>query len=199
MTTKNKYFLLHIALAILLAFSASGQPYQAGTVYFGVNNYIEYRAGNLPIIITAPHGGNLMPASIPDRNCMVCVTIADANTDDLAAKMDATLRTSMGGFPHIIINHLHRIKLDANREIVEAANGNAEAEAAWHEWEAFILAAKADIVQKWSKGLMIDLHGHGHTIQRLELGFDLSAAELRLSDATLESTTFRDKTSIKNL
>ena len=189
--------MLLIAFATILVLSASAQPYQAGTIYYGAHNYIEYRAGNLPIIITAPHGGHLTPVSIPDRNCTGCVYVADANTDDLAAKIDEAIRTSMGGYPHIIINHLHRIKLDANREIVEAANGNSEAEAAWHEWESFVLAAKADIVLKWGKGLMIDLHGHGHTLQRLELGFNLSDAELRLSDATLASTTYRDKTAIK--
>ncbi|MBL7813805.1 MAG: T9SS type A sorting domain-containing protein [Saprospiraceae bacterium] len=177
--------------------SLSLNAYQAGTVYYGANNYIEYRAGNLPIIVTAPHGGDIEPVSIPDRSCANCIIIADANTDDLAAKLDASLRTSLNGYPHIIINHLHRSKLDANREIVEAADGNATAEAAWREWEAFVLAAKNNIIQNSGKGLMIDLHGHGHTIQRLELGFDLTAAELRLSDATLDNTTYRDKTSIK--
>jgi N-formylglutamate amidohydrolase len=192
----NARFLL-IAYTLIWSFRAFGQ-YQAGTVYYGANNYIEYRAGNLPIIITASHGGTLTPASIPDRNCTNCTYVQDANTDDLAAKMDAALRTTLGGYPHIIINHLHRIKLDANREIVEAADGNAAAEAAWREWEAFILAAKNDIVQNSGKGLMIDLHGHGHTIQRLELGFGLSASQLRLSDATLATTTYRNQTTIKN-
>jgi hypothetical protein len=187
-----------IFFAMIWSFAASAQTYQAGTVYFSPNNYIEYRAGNLPIIITAPHGGDLLPASIPDRNCVGCVYVTDANTADLASRMDMALQTSIGGYPHIIINHLQRIKLDANREIVEAANGNAESEAAWHEWEKFVIAARADITQKWGRGLMIDVHGHGHTIQRLELGFALSAAELRLSDATLATATYRDQTGIKN-
>jgi N-formylglutamate amidohydrolase len=186
-----------IVYTLISSFSAFGQ-YQVGTVYYGVNNYIEYRAGNLPIIITAPHGGTLEPASIPDRNCTGCVYVQDANTDDLAAKMDAALRTALGGYPHIIINHLHRKKLDANREIVEAADGNAEAEAAWREWETFVLAAKANVVQNSGKGLMLDMHGHGHTIQRLELGFALSGSQLRLSDATLAGTTYRNQTTIRN-
>lgn len=198
MKIRNNALTLLIAFTMILRFSAFGQPYLAGTVYYGVNNYIEYRAGNLPIIITAPHGGALEPMSIPNRNCTDCIYISDANTADLAAKMDAALRTELGGYPHIIINHLHRKKLDANREIVEAANGNAEAEAAWYEWEAFILAAKSTIVQNQGKGLMLDMHGHGHAIQRLELGFALSATQLRLSDATLAGATYRDQTTIKN-
>ncbi|MCF2491489.1 T9SS type A sorting domain-containing protein [Dyadobacter sp. CY347] len=198
MTAKISYlFYSTTVYTILCVFSATAQPFEPGVTYFGANNYIEYRAGNLPIILTAPHGGKLIPLSIPDRNCIGCNYISDANTDDLAIKMDMALRSSMGGYPHIIINHLHRKKMDANREIVEAADGNLEAEAAWKEWEAFILAAKADIVKQTGKGLLIDIHGHGHDNQRIEVGFDLSGNELRLSDATLVSTLYRDKTSIK--
>ena len=42
-------------------------PYVAGQSYTGRNGYIEYIAGNAPVIYTAPHGGNLTPSEIPDR------------------------------------------------------------------------------------------------------------------------------------
>ena len=32
-------------------------PYVPGQSYFGRNNYIEYVAGNAPVIYSAPHGG----------------------------------------------------------------------------------------------------------------------------------------------
>lgn len=41
--------------------------YVAGQSYFGRNGYIEYVAGNAPVILTAPHGGSLTPTGIPDR------------------------------------------------------------------------------------------------------------------------------------
>ena len=31
-------------------------PYVPGQSYFGRNNYIEYLAGNAPVILSAPHG-----------------------------------------------------------------------------------------------------------------------------------------------
>ena len=48
--------------------------YVPGHSYFGANGYIEYVAGNAPVIFTASHGGALLPASIPDRTGARCGT-----------------------------------------------------------------------------------------------------------------------------
>jgi hypothetical protein len=47
--------------------------------------------------------------------------------------------------------------------------------------------------------LVIDLHGHAHSIPRLELGYLLSATELRLSDAALTSGNALSTSSIARL
>lgn len=181
------------------AIISHSQTFQAGNTYLGLKDYIEFRAGNLPIIITAPHGGRLEPTSIPDRNCATCTTVMDANTMELAYQIDTALRQTFGCFPNIIINRLHRKKLDANRGIIEAANSSAEAEVAWQEWHQYIQAAKNDIMRRYGRGILIDLHGHGHTIQRLELGYLLNDSDLRLSDSLLSTPEYRNKISIKNL
>jgi Secretion system C-terminal sorting domain len=46
---------------------------------------------------------------------------------------------------------------------------------------------------------LIDLHGHGHDNQRLELGYLLGDADLRLSDSTLGTPQYKSQMSIKNL
>src|SRR5687768_12645777 len=43
-------------------------PYAAGQMYTGRNGYIEYYAGNSPLIISAPHGGQVLPTEIPLRD-----------------------------------------------------------------------------------------------------------------------------------
>src|ERR1051325_6652706 len=71
------------ALGLLLAAPAAlAQTYVPGQTYFGRSNYIEYTAGNLPIIISAPHGGTLNPAELPDRTYGTFST--DTATDVLA-------------------------------------------------------------------------------------------------------------------
>jgi N-formylglutamate amidohydrolase len=184
---------------VFYAIDSHSQIFQAGNIYLGSKDYIEFRAGNLPIIITAPHGGRLEPASIPNRSCAACLTDMDVNTMELAYQIDTALRQVFGCFTNIIINRLHRKKLDANREIVEAANGSADAEVAWQEWHQYIQAAKNDIVKRYGRGILIDLHGHGHTIQRLELGYLLNGSDFRLSDSIISTPQYRDRSSIKNL
>jgi hypothetical protein len=188
-------------LIIFLLFShlaAYSQHFIPGKSYFGRNNYIEYIAGNLPIIISVPHGGDITPYEIPDRTCGD-ETVTDLYTIDLAKEIRDAINLITGCYPHIIINNLKRTKLDANRDLQEAACGNTFAETAWNEFQNFIDSAVVNVTKKSGKGLYIDLHGHGHTIQRLELGYLLTALQLSYSDATLNSITYKNYNSIRNL
>jgi len=185
-------------LFLFVNISGIAQSYVPGNSYFGRNKYIEYVAGNLPLIISVPHGGNIVPSEIPDRTCGD-ETVTDSYTVNLVNEIKSAIFKLTGCYPHIIICHLKRTKLDANRDISEAACGNEFAGLAWNEFHAFIDTASADIIRKYGKGLLIDLHGHGHTVQRLELGYLLTAAQLRYSNTTLNSSVFVYLSSIRNL
>jgi len=179
-------------------------PYTPGTSYFGRNNYIEYVAGNAPVIFTAAHGGALTPTTIPDRTDLSCggsaTTTTDLNTIELVRAMQQRYFARFGKYPHVIINHLARRKLDANRTETEAACGNLEARTALNEWHDFIDVAKNAILASTGKGWYMDMHGHGHTIQRLELGYLLSASQLDLSDASLDGVrAYQDTASMRTI
>ena len=179
-------------------------PYAPGQSYFGRNNYIEYVAGNAPVIYTAPHGGALTPSEIPDRTASSCggsaTTTTDLNTVDLVRAMRARHFARFGTWPHIVINHLARRKLDANRTEEEAACGDAEALIALDEWHDFIDVAKAAVLQASGRGWYMDMHGHGHSIQRLELGYLLTGAQLDLSNASLDANAaYEDTASMRTI
>jgi hypothetical protein len=179
-------------------------PYVPGQSYFGRNNYIEYVAGNAPVIYTAPHGGNLNPDEIPDRTAARCggsaTTTTDLNTEALVRAMQQKHFARFGTYPHIIINHLTRRKLDANRTEPEAACGNQAALTALGEWHAFIDSAKAAVTRASGRGWYMDMHGHGHAKQRLELGYLLTSSELSLSDAALDANrAFQDTASMRSV
>lgn len=190
---------LLLSFLFALGVSSSLAQYTPGQTYFGTNNYIEYHAGDLPIIISAPHGGYLTPVNIPDRNCSGCVTARDSRTEETAYQIDSAVQVLFGGHPHIIINKLARIKLDANREVVEAAQGNPDAETAWAEYHEFLQAAKDSSKLNFGSALYIDLHGHGHPIQRIEYGYLISRTQLQNSDANLDALNLQNSSSIKHL
>jgi hypothetical protein len=178
-------------------FTATANTPVAGQSYFGRNGYIEYIAGDLPIIITAPHGGTLVPAEIPDRTGTGVTTVRDTNVEELARTISNVFASQTGGRPHVIIVRLRRTKLDANREIIEAALGNRFAGRAWIEFHAFVEAAKQAVIATHGTGFYIDLHGHGHAISRLELGYLLSSGVLGLTDANLNAGTYESQSSIR--
>jgi hypothetical protein len=180
-------------------FTATADPLVPGTTYYGAEQYVEFTAGTLPLVVSAPHGGTLQPATIPNRSGPNATTVRDANTEVLAEDIANAFAARTVGAPHTIIVRLHRIKMDANREIVEAAEGNRTAERTWREYHAFIEAALDQVATAHGRGFYIDLHGHGHTIQRLELGYMLSASDLAGDDAALNSSAMVQKSSIRTL
>ena len=179
-------------------------PYVPGKSYLGRNSYVEYIAGNAPVILTAPHGGMLDPATIPDRTAASCggsvTTVTDLNTAELAREVQQSYFARFGRYPHVIITHLSRRKLDSNRTGREAACGNPEASTAYAEWHGFIDVAKTSVLTSAGRGFYIDLHGHAHTVPRLELGYLLDASELNLSDAELDAApAHEDRSSVRTI
>ena len=162
-----------------------------------LEEYIEVRSGTLPIILTVPHGGSLKPANVLARR--YGVTGTDSNTIPLAEMIIEELSKRYGGKPHTIISHLDRSKLDPNREVEEAAQGDPTAIAAWHRFHDSAQKACNSVMKKSGAGLLLDIHGHRHLDQRVELGYMIkgdilkhSDAELNADAALIASTCIRD-------
>jgi hypothetical protein len=181
--------------ALSVSMAATAEPLVPGRSYFGANSWVEMIAGELPIIVSAPHGGAIR-ADLPTRTGNVTIA-TDLQTEELARDIGSVFRSEIGRAPSLVIMRLHREKIDANREIVEAAQGNPAAERAWYEYHGFIEAARAAIVDAQREGFYIDLHGHGHPINRLEVGYMLSAVNLRGSNQALDADSMVQKSSIR--
>lgn len=150
-----------------------------------VAGWVDATDGSIPFVIVAPHGGDLTPVDLPDRSCSGCTTVNDANTQALAIEIADAFARRIGRRPFVVINRLHRRKFDANRDRAEATGGHAPLDAMWSLFHARIDSAKARAARVHPRALLIDLHGHGHAIPRLELGYLLSAGSLRLPDSLL--------------
>lgn len=189
-----KTFFLPLSLAIV-AGTALAADLTPGKSVFGEHQYVEYIPGDLPLVISSPHGGRETPAEMPDRTSGV-VEI-DANTQELARAIADTIHARTGHYAHLIISRLHRKKLDPNREIEEAAQGNPIAQKAWNEYHAFIKEACEATVKQYGVAFFIDLHGQSHPDVRVELGYQHSAKDLAASDEQLNGPSFVSKSSIQ--
>jgi autotransporter-associated beta strand protein len=95
---------------------------------------------------------------------------------------------------------LQRTKIDCNRNLAQGVyNTNTFATQAWHEFQDYINTGSNSAVAHNGLGFYIDQHGQGHTIQRLELGYLLTASQLANTDTTLNQTTYRTQSSIRTL
>ena len=177
-------------------------PYSPDSIYYGRESYVEYHAGNLPIILSAPHGGWKVPDEIPDRT--YGTTVTDANTYQLTKVLMDSITARFGAKPHVILSQLKRIKLDPNRDSIEAAQEDKYALRAWQEYHHYIETAKKQISDNFGSGLFLDMHGHGQNPDgyydlRIWLGYLLSGNELDQNDEVLNTVSYKNKSSIRAL
>ena len=172
-----------VVSVVACAGKAPTGPHGTDVVRFGPSGYVEHDRGLLPIVLSIPHGPSIAPVTIPDRSG---ITVTDRNTIELGRAIAQAFFKRTGRTPHLVISLLRRTKLDPNRDEADGAQGNAVAALAWNEYHGFIRSALDEVTERHKTGLYIDLHGHGHAKQRLELGYLLSASTLSLTDPQLD-------------
>ena len=131
---------------------------------YEINNYIEYEEGNIPLILSVPHGGQLKCDSIPQRT--VGVLGIDRGTIELAKNLikqiSIEFENSEEGFksPFNIISKVRRSKIDLNRIEHEAFNQNSyiarEIYRFYHNKIEELILKNLKIN---NRSLLIDIHG----------------------------------------
>jgi N-formylglutamate amidohydrolase len=159
--------------------------------------FIEVKEGTLPLIFTVPHGGSLKPTGLMNRRYGSLAT--DAQTRELAAEIDRAVHARFGAAAHFVISHLHRSKLDPNRDLPEAAQEDGVAQETWRAFHAACSVATQRVTAQHGFGLLLDLHGHRHDEPNVELGMLLNSEDLRHTDAELSrDPALLAKTSIQD-
>ena len=176
-----KFIKLTLLLFLISGF-AYAQKWEVGKTYTDDEKWTEFIVGDLPLIISVPHGGAV---TLPDalRDCKGAVTVTDSRTIELAKEIEKAFVAKYNARPFIIISNISRKNVDQNRDMAEGTCGNKAMEKPWNQFHDYIDTALALATKKFGKAIYIDLHGHGHTKQRLEVGYLLKAEELRALDA----------------
>ncbi|KAK4509933.1 54S ribosomal protein L4 mitochondrial [Mucor velutinosus] len=161
-------------------------------------NGVYSRSGNLPLIITAPHGGLLKPESIPNRIGDGSAILGDMYTKDIALGIEQFIVDHYGnGAPYVVVNNISRRKADPNRSLEEGTETEA-GEQVWKAYHGRVKDAVESVLQMSLYGLLVDIHGHTHSSGMIELGYLLSPDELRSDKARLDQAIL-EKSSIQSL
>jgi len=192
-------YLYIICFLSTLVLCVSAQTYTPGNVYYDSSKWVEFIPGTMPLVISVPHGGSVDPVGIPDRSCIGAVTTTDGRTISLARAIINACKKNYGVYPSVIICQLKRTKVDMNREIEIATCSNDSMKAPWRFWHEMVDTAIASAINKFGQTIYIDLHGQGHTKQRLELGYLLSSTQLQTSSTSNNDSLYTNTSSLKNL
>src|SRR5258706_6290004 len=120
-------------------------------------DFIIAQTGNLPVILTAPHGGRAMIPGVPPRTRGT--TGRDTHTLEITQDVAARVATRLGAAPYVVAARFSRKQVDANRSEAEALQSDA-ARPVYHAYHAQIRRFAAEIRQRFPAGaLLIDIHG----------------------------------------
>lgn len=158
------------------------------------NNHIRYYQGDIPLILSAPHGGKFSPNDITDRSSGVFDL--DEYTLELTEDIIQEFHLQIGKIPYVIIGDISRTKVDLNRQR-EKAYEDERAKIVYDEFHGLIQKSEKEIDEKFAKGLYIDIHGQSHPKGYMEFGYLLYNDVLKLADEHLSD--HEHQTSIRTL
>jgi hypothetical protein len=144
-----------------------------------MNKYFQCTKGNMPVLISVPHGGALVPDDIPNRDFGSYKK--DRNTV-LVSKSILRAFETKGLKPYVIVMELHRRRIDVNRGSKEGAQ-HPEMLAVYKSYHNTIKEWRREIQQKFGYCLLIDLHGQKAKRGFVELGYGLSKEHLSSLDS----------------
>lgn len=123
------------------------------------------QAGELPIILSAPHGGTKVVPGVEARTGDAVpggtgpfVVSRDVGTEELVTLIAAGLERRLGKKPYVVKSLAHRKFLDPNRPAAAAYEGD-EAKVVYDAYHAALVRFCREVQSKHRSGLLLDLHG----------------------------------------
>lgn len=130
-------------------------------------DFLVYKSGKSNVILSAPHGGRIKPISIPRRK--YGNRSGDSYTKDLLLRVVELLPNK----PYYIYCNLHRSRIDLNRDMDEATQGNKEMQKLWDIWKYTLDNYLNEVRFFYGKGLYIDIHSHNNH-DKFMIGYGIS-------------------------
>jgi N-formylglutamate amidohydrolase len=128
---------------------------------------VRVQRGQLPIIISAPHGGT---GEIPNvdvrkgeglpKGASGFFTGRDVGTEQLALAVAAEVEKRLGQRPWFVISQVHRKYIDFNRP-AEIGFEDPDAQPVYDYYHGSLAKACREVAEEFRCGLLLDIHGQG--------------------------------------
>ncbi len=123
--------------------------------------------GELPIIVSAPHGGTFAMDGVRERNgeglekgASGFFTGRDSGTEELAYEVVSAIEARFGKKPYAVVSRLHRKYLDPNRP-ASIAYESPMIEPIYDRYHKHLREYCREVTNRYQAGVLIDLHGQG--------------------------------------
>lgn len=140
------------------------------------SDMIVFQQGDLPIVVSAPHGGTLKIPGVEPRQGEGLAgggagfrVVRDGGTEELALEVVRQIAKRMNGKPSFAISRVHRRYVDFNRPIGIAVE-SPKTQVVYDQYHAELNTAVRRIRDKFPFGLLIDIHGQGKSAKTLYRG-----------------------------
>lgn len=172
------------------------QPTQPVSQHMEYHNFTYFQTGNLPILISAPHGGvksiGIRPRigginPLTGRHINLFVTVWDDGTLELAKEINNQIYQLLGKKPYFVAADFTRKEIDANRP-PEDAYENATAAPVYNQYHEKLREYINEMRNKFGdKTLLIDIHGQGVSADTIYRGTSNRRTVKRLITRTGEA------------
>ncbi len=122
---------------------------------------VTIESGDLPIILSAPHGGHDAIANVAERQGEGVERFnprSDSNTDILTERLADAIEKKLSKRPYVVIARFHRKYVDANRRGRDAYESE-EAKVVYDSYHQALAKARSQVMERWGRGILFDIHG----------------------------------------
>jgi N-formylglutamate amidohydrolase len=151
------------------------------------NEFLHVQRGDLPVLITAPHGGSKSIPGVPKRKGPEgelkngkFVTSRDSGTLELALAAAKEVERISGRRPYVVAFLAHRQFADVNRPENEGVE-HPDAKAAHAAFHAHVREFVDELAQRFPRGaLLLDIHGQAASSNTVFRGTQNGTTVMRL-------------------
>ena len=121
--------------------------------------YMYAHRGNLPVLLTAPHGGRVKIPGVNRRTHPSACFAWDHNSDILTNEISRELKQMLGAEPYVVVAKFHRDQIDGNRSPGEAYE-DARAKPVYDAFQNQINEYLQEMLQRYGSNIIhFDIHG----------------------------------------